>query len=138
MNYAKPLARGKDGTEFQGPPPPYVALVRNVSENAIASSVFTVSSVTTAIEVAAVGQAVLVKWITTSDTTASVIGVAGGTANFDHVVASGTVRRFIIPVERTPSNDPVGSVQGVNLQLGLYQRVAIKSTGIGSILATEY
>lgn len=137
MNYAKSLPRGKDGTEFQNSPPPFTAIVRSSSENATVSSVITVSSVTTALEIAAIGGSAVIKWIATTDTTASVISAAA-TANFDHVIPSGTVRRFVIPQERTPSQDPVGSVQGLNLQLGLYQRYAIKTIGIASVLTTEY
>lgn len=137
-NYAKGLAVGKNNIEMQSPPPPYTAIIRQVSENGTASSVLSLSSITTAIEVAAIGGPAFVKWITTTDTTASVIAVAGGTANYDHVVSSGTFRRFVVPFERTPTNDPIGSVQGINPQLGLYARVAVKTAGIASVLVTEY
>lgn len=137
MNYAKSLARGTDSTEFQNSPPPYVAIVRTGSENSSASSVLTVSSITTALEIAAVGGPAVIKWIATTDTQASVVSAAA-TANFDHVIPTGTFRRFVIPQERTPSNNPTGSVQGVNLEKGLYQRYAIKSIGVASVLTTEY
>lgn len=137
QNYAKSLPQGKNGTEFQNSPPPFTAIVRNISENASASSVITVSSITTALEIAAIGGPAVIKWISTNDTTASVVSAAG-TANFDNIISSGTLRRFVIPIERTSSNDPVGSVQGINLQLGLYQRFAVKSIGIGSVIALEY
>lgn len=137
MNYAKGLPHGKDGTEFQNSPPPFTAITRYGSENGTASSVISVSSVTTAIEIAAVGSPVLMRWVATSDTQASVTGAVAA-PNFDHVIPTGTMRRFVIPQERTPSNDPAGSVQGVNLQMGLYQRVAVKTIGAASVLTSEY
>ncbi len=139
MNYAKGVPVGKNNLPFTtDAPPPYTSIVRSVSENATASSVLTLSSITTAIEVAAIAAPVFLKWIPTSDTTASVIAVAGSTANYDHVIPSGTVRRFVVPQERIPTNDPLGSVQGINPQLGLYARVAIKGAGVSSVLVTEY
>lgn len=137
MNYAKSMARDKGGEAIQSAPAPFTAITRYGAENASASSVLTVSSVTTALEIVAIGAPAVMRWVTTSDTQASVVS-AVATANFDHVIPSGTMRRFVIPYERTPSNNPLGSVQGVNLELGLYQRVAIKSIGAASVLTTEY
>lgn len=137
MNYAKSMPRDKGGEPIQSAPAPFVAITRYGGENGSASSVLTVSSMTTALEIVAVGGPAVMRWVATSDTQASVIS-AIATSNFDHVIPSGTMRRFVIPQERTPSNNPLGSVQGVNLELGLYQRVAIKSIGIASVLTTEY
>lgn len=137
MNYAKQLAHGRDGVEMQNSPPPFAAINRFGGENSSASSVITVSSITTAVEIAAVGGPAVMRWVTTADTQASVVSAISGT-NFDHVIPTGTLRRFVIPQERTPTNDPTASVQGVNLQMGLYQRVAVKSVGVASVLTTEY
>lgn len=142
MNYAKGLPQGSNGIEFQNSPPAYTAIVRYADDNASTSSVLTLSSVTTAIEVAAVGAAAVIRWIPVTETAAvtpfaSVI-TAEGTANYDHVIPSGAVRRFVVPIERTPANAPVGSVLGPNVALGLYQRVAIKSTAVASVLTSEY
>lgn len=137
MNYAKSLPHGKDGTEFQNIPPPLTAIARSAAENSSASSVLTVSSMTTAIEIAAVGAPAAMRWVATSDTQASVVS-AVASPNFDYIIPTGTVRRFVIPQERVPSNNPLGSVQGINLELGLYQRFAIKSIGIASVLTSEY
>jgi hypothetical protein len=109
------------------------AIVSTASENATASSVITVNDNTTDLEVAAVGATGFVKWISRTDTTASVIASAG-TANFDVIIPAGTVRRLVIPRESMGT----ASVVGANVQNGLYNRVAYKTAGIGSILATQY
>jgi len=46
------------------------------------------------------------------------------------------VRRFVIPIETRA--DQGSSAVGINRGEGLYQRVAIKSIGIASVLTTEY
>ena len=76
------------------------------------------------------------KWIDTGSTNPSVISIAGGTANFDHAIPTGTVRRFVIPIEARATQG--ASAVGINRGEGLYQRVAIKSIGIASVLTTEY
>ncbi len=87
------------------------------------------------------GQAAVVRWVPTTETAAvspfaSVISIAGATANFDNIVPVGQVRRFTVPIERYVNS--MASVQGANRDLGLYQRVAIKSTGVGSVLTAEF
>lgn len=116
-------------------PAPVLALARYASENSTASSVISVSHDTTALEVAAVGGAAVVRWIGTADTAASVVSAAAG-ANFDHVVSSGSVRRFVLPIESQATNG--SSVVGMNRAAGLYQRVAIKSIGVASVLLSEF
>lgn len=139
MNYAKSLPRDRAGEPMQEYPAPFKALATYGGENSSASSVITLTDNTTAIEVEANGGACVVRWIPASETAAvtpfaSVIS-ANGTANFDHVVPTGTYRRFVVPQE-------LGQVQtsivGANVQNGLYKRVAIKSIGIASVLTTEY
>lgn len=112
---------------------PKPALVTRTSENATASSVVTLSDNTTMIELAAVGGTAVLKWIQTSDTTASVISEAG-TANYDHVIPSGQVRRFVVPQESIGTS----SIVGANKQNGLYNRVAYKTVGVASVMTTEY
>ena len=135
MNYAPNLPREKGGEPMQEYPSPKLALARVTNENATASSVISVTHNTTALEIAAVGGTAAMRWVTTGDTQASVVTIAGATANFDHVIPSGTMRRFVIPIE---SNPQTGSVQGINREIGLYQRVAIKSIGIASVLLAEF
>lgn len=135
--YGRELPRDKNLVPMQEYPAAYTAIKRSSSENASASSVITVSSITTVLEVTTVGAPAVLKWITTTDTTASVISDAG-TANFDHVIPTGTQRRFVIPIERAGVQQPSGSVLGINAQMGLYQRFAIKNMGVGSILTSEF
>ena len=135
MNYAPNLPREKGGEPMQEFPSPKLTLQQYASENSSASSVISVTHNTTALEIAAVGGAAVMKWITTGNTNPSVISIAGSTSNFDHVIPTGTMRRFVIPIE---SNPQTGSVQGINREIGLYQRVAIKSIGVASVLLSEY
>ncbi len=115
-------------------PSPKLALARHTSENAAASSVISVSESTTALEIAAIGGGVAMRWVTTADTAASVISAVAN-ADYDHVIPPGTMRRFVIPIE---SNPQAQSVQGVNKELGLYQRVAVKTFGIASVMTVEF
>lgn len=122
-------------------PAPIKALAITVSENATASSVFALTNDTTAIEIAAQGGAVAMRWIVSTDTAATTpfasVITAAGTANYDHVIPSGTYRRFVVP--RDVFNPRAqSSVQGINVQEGLMRRVAYKSFGIASVITTEY
>lgn len=129
-----PLDKGN--TPLQEFAAPFIARKQYTNENGTASSVISVTHDTTMIEVAAVGGPAALKWIPTTDTTASVITIAGATANYDHVISSGTIRRFAIPLERAGASP--ASVQGANRANGLYQRVAIKSMGVSSVLLSEF
>lgn len=135
MSYPKPLPVDQNRTPLQEFPAPYLAKAVYASDNSTASSVISVSHDTTTLEVAAVGGAAVVKWIATSNTNPSVISAAG-TANFDHVVPSGAIRRFVLPKESI--GVAMGSVVGINRREGLYQRVAVKSVGVASVLTTEF
>lgn len=132
-DYMRPLPGGAPMSEF---PAPLKAKARYTNENNTASSVISVSHDTVQLEVAAVGQSAAIRWVATSDTEASVVTVAGATSNYDHVIPSGQVRRFAIPIETRGAAQ--GSMVGANRLNGLYQRVAIKTTGIGSVMVAEY
>lgn len=132
--YAKSLPRDRDGGVMVESPAPFLALARSASENVTASSVLTVTDNTTVIEIAPVGAPAVMRWVATTDTQASVVSIAGGTANFDHVIPTATFRRFVIPQETAGTS----SVVGANTQNGLYKRYAIKSIGVGSVLTAEY
>src|SRR3990167_8844878 len=134
-NYAPRLAQDKNGEPMQEYPSPKRPLTRYAPENSSSSSVISVSHDTTALEIAAITTPAAMRWVTTADTQASVVTIAGGTANFDHIISSNSVRRFVIPIE---SNPQTGSVQGINREIGLYQRFAIKSIGTGSVLSAEF
>lgn len=139
VNPYKNLPHDKGNVPMQEFPAPYLAKARYTNENAVASSVISVSHDTTSIEITANGGAAVMRWVATSDTQGSVIGVAGATANYDHVIPSNTMRRFAIPIESmyaAPS-----SMVGANRMNGLYQRVAIKSAtllGLSSVLLSEF
>ncbi len=141
ITYSPALPVDKGSVPMQEYPAPIVAKEQYTNENATASSVISVTHDTTTIEVAAIGQAAAIRWVPVTETAAvspfgSIITVAGTTANYDHILPAGTVRRFVIPRE-TQGLAP-GSVVGANRLNGLYQRVAVKSAGIGSVLLAEY
>lgn len=137
LNYAKGLPRDRGLEPMQQYPAPFVALARQSTENATASSVITLTQDTTAIELGATGGAAVMRWVATADTQASVISIAGATANFDHLVPTGTVRRFVVPIESNPATG-YGSMQGANREYGLYRRLAYKSVGIASVMLSEF
>lgn len=136
LNYSKQLAVDKGNNPLQGLPAPFSSLARYTSENATVSSVISVSHDTTAIEIAAVGGSAAMRWVASGDTQASIVTVAGSTSNYDHIIPTGTFRRFVLPIETAGLGQ--GSVVGINRGAGLYQRVAIKSMGIASVLLSEY
>ena len=144
-NSYKQLPQDKMGqtmTEFAAP---FISNARYTNENAVASSVITVNDKTTTIEVTANGGAAILRWVPRTETAGvgaagSVIGIAGATANYDHVIPSNTMRRFAIPIEVSTGNAP-SSMMGANSLNGLYQRFAIKSAallGLSSVLTSEF
>lgn len=136
-NYTAPLPIDKDGTPMQDAPAPKLAVQRIMSENATASSVITASQDATKIEIVTVGTAAIMRWVATSDTQASVVGVAGASANYDHVIPPSAKRVFVIPVETGGPYAPSSQV-GANVLNGLYKRYAIKTVGIASVYTSEY
>lgn len=137
QNYAKQLPKDKNDNLLQEFAVPFPAIRTTAVDNASTSSVTAVSSITTSLEIAAIGAPAAIKWTTQANlsATSSVI-TAAGTANFDNVIPSGTVRRFVMP--RNTAGLSMGSVSGINVQEGLYNAVAAKSMGVGSVLLTEY
>lgn len=133
QNYAREIPRDKSGNALQLSPSPYVAYEQYTSENASVSSVVTLTDSTTVLEVAAIGTAAVLRFVPSTDTQASVISAAG-TANYDVIIPPNTVRKVVLPIERIGTS----SIVGAGVQAGTYRRVAWKSTGIGSIMATEY
>ena len=136
LNYAPAMAASKNGIPIQNAPPPTSVLAIVNRENASASSVTLISHDTTMLEIAAVGGPAVMRWVRTGDTQASIVSAVSG-ANFAHVISTGTLRQFVIPIEAAGSGS--ASVQGVNRAEGLYQRVATISAGaISSVLLTQY
>lgn len=140
-NNTNSLPRDRGGEALQEFPAPKKALQRITNENATASSVISVTHDTTSIEVAAITGSAAIRWVPQSETAAvspfaSVITIAGSTANYDHVIPTGTVRRFALPFETQGLQQ--GSVVGLNRGAGLYQRFAIKTFGIASVMTSEF
>lgn len=133
LPYAQRLPKDRAGESMQEYPPAVVALGVNSSENNAVSSLITLNDNTSTIEVASIGAGAVIKWITAGNTNASVISAAG-TANYDHVIAPNTVRKFVVPIETVG----VASIVGINKQAGLYNRVAVKSVGASSVMTSQY
>lgn len=138
-NYAPNVPRDKGGVPKDGYPPAQKALVRTTKENAAASSILLLGHNTTEIEVAAVGQHIGLMWLSQAvvdaKTTTSSVITAAGTGNWDNIVQTNTVRRFVVPISTNPD---LASVQGVNRAEGLYPAVAYKTlAGNGSVLTAE-
>ncbi len=139
-NYAKSLPRDVGGQPMQEYPAPYISNEQYNTTNAVASSVITLQSNTSSIEVSAFGgQGIVIRWVpkTETDTVspyASVISSGLG-ANFDHHIPVNTYRRFVVPKETQGSY--TGQVGSIN---GLYQRVAVINAGItaSSVLLSEF
>ena len=113
--------------------PAKLSLASTTDENASVSSVIALTHNTTEIEVGAVGQGVAGRWAANQATS---VVTAAGTANYDFLIPSGEVRRYVVPIETGGS---YASVQGVNRAEGLYQNVAFKTfAGNGSVLLAEY
>lgn len=134
MTSYSPIPLDANRTPMQNYPPPSSVVATYGAENAAASSVISLTHDTVTIEIAAIGNSATMRWVRTGDTQASVVSAAGG--NFHHVIGTGTVRHFVVPIE-TGTGSPA-SAQGINRREGLYQRVAIKSIGTASVLLTEY
>ncbi len=140
-NYAKRLANDVTGSTRIDAPPPFVSLKTYQSENAVASSVISLTPNTTDLEIGAIGgQGIVIRWVPLTET-ASVaprgsVVASGVSANFDHLIPAGQFRRFIVPKE-TQGQMAGGQIGSVN---GLYQRVAWINAGptAASILAVEY
>lgn len=140
QNYAAAIPQDREGGVLQEFPAPFKANARYSTNNATVSSVITLNDNTTSIEISAIGQSVAIRWVPASESAsvspfASVITLAGGTANFDHVVPANYWRRFVVPVE----TQGVQSIVGIGVQAGTYRRVAIMSGAtVSSILVSEF
>lgn len=128
----KQLPKDAGQSPMQEFPTPFKAIVTRNRDSAIASSVITLNDNTSTIEIIATGGPAFIRWVATTDTAASVIS-DGASSNFDNGIASNTVRRFAVPIERFIAQS---SIVGLNKQYGLYQRVAI--IGAASVASTEY
>lgn len=129
---------GSNQVPFYDSPPAVAAIATNMREAGAVSSILVLNQNTTAIEVTATGGDAYIKWLTQATVDSSVAGTsiisAAGTANFDHAIPNGLVRRFVVPIATIPNS--YTSVQGANRLNGLYPNVAYK--GIASVAVTQY
>ena len=130
-NYAKPLPIDREGTKMLSSPSDALALATLARDNASASSVTSFNDNTTVVEVTAVGTGAAIKWAANQATS---VVTAAGTANFDNYVAVDTTRLLVIPRQSIGTS----SIVGLNIQAGLYNAVATKSSGVGSVLLNQY
>lgn len=139
-NYAAGTPIGNNEVPIYNSPAPVQAIEQYYSANAVASSVVTLTDNTTAIEIAAGANPVIMRWVSVADASTaatSVIALPSTSANFDHIVPANTVRRLVVPIERATAQG-YSSMQGVNRDLGLFQRVAFKSEVVSSVYVSEY
>lgn len=141
-DYAKGKPLGNNNVPFYDSPPAFQAVKTSLSENASASSILILSSITTAIEVAAIGATAYIKWLTqaqvdSSVAATSVISTAAG-ADFDNVVSKDTLRRFVVPISFNLGLPAGTGNLGANPANGLFTHVAIKTGTIASVAATQY
>jgi hypothetical protein len=129
-NYPHLLPKDQSGETMQNYPAATVALQRTTAVPPAASSVITLNDRTTTVEISALNGAMAMKW-----GSASVIAVAGATANYDHVIPINTVRRFVVPIQKIPDS---GSVMGANGANGLYSTIAVITMSSTLSAVSEY
>lgn len=135
IQYAAKLPLDADGVKLQNYPAAKRPLARYGTENIAASSVITLTDNTTVVEIAAGAGPVAIRWVAANDTQASVV-TAGATANFDHIISPEAPRRFVVPIENV---SPQPSIVGLNVQNGLFKRLAWKSaSAIASVYGAEF
>lgn len=135
--YIIPIPTDKQGSSLQEFPAPFVSKARTYTDSAAVSSVININPNTSSLEIGASGgSGVVVRWVPLTETAG--VGSAGSvtSANFDHFVPSGQVRRFAVPVE----TQGLGTApMQVGSAFGLYQRIARISVGApSSVLVSEF
>ena len=130
QNYAHMLPKDQSGEAMQNYPAATVALQRTTAIPPAASSVISLSDLTTEVEISALNGAIAMKW-----GSASVIAVAGATANYDHVIPINTVRRFVVPIQKVPDHNSVMGANGAN---GLYNSLAVITMSSTLSAVSEY
>lgn len=132
MSYPKRIPVDESRNPMTDYPAAVTAQARFYRDSGV-SSVQTLTDNTTQIEVGAVGSGVILRWVPTSDGAGAPAGSVLST-NFDHFIPAAQIRKFVVPKEVATVN----SVVGVNIQQGLYRRIALANITTGSILSTEY
>ncbi len=142
-NYAKGKPVGNNLIPFYDSPPAEAAIASSNRESTAASSILILNSNTTALEVMATGGPAYLKWLTQSVVDSSVAGtsvISGAVgANFDAMLASNTVRRFVVPISPVTTAPPgsYGVPEGANKDNNLYPNVAIIGSAVTSIATIQ-
>lgn len=130
VNYAAASPNDRKNNPMPEYPAPITAKATYLNTTTV-SSVMTMTDDTTIIEVSVSGGIPAgLKWISRTDTTASVVTVVP--TNYDHIIPPNTVRRFVVPIEQ----QGVSSIVGINKQAGLYNRFAVKGVSTASSVAS--
>lgn len=135
QNYGKIQAKDRTDEIYVGVALPFPALAALSVENNVTSSVTSLNPNTTVIEVATSGAAAAIKWAANQATS---VVTAVGANGFDLIIPAGQVRQIVVPRNTQALSSGYSSIVGLNIQEGLYNAVAIKSTQIGSVLLTQY
>lgn len=135
-NYPKKIPKDQEGAPMTKYPSPFKAQARYYRDNGATSSVITLTDNTTQIEVGNSGTGgVIVRWVPVTETAGVSPFASVLTTNYDHYVPANAVREFVVPKEVQGTS----SIVGLNIQNGLYRRVAVIATsGPTSVLTTEY
>ena len=144
VNYAVAAPHDKNSDVMPMFPSPKRATSVTSLENAAVSSLIGLHENTTVIEITSINTPVAFRWIPVTETAAvapagSVITTVAG-SNFDHAIATTHTRSFVVPIETMPTASVValGFKAGPNLANGLYRRIAVKSTGVSSVLISQF
>lgn len=108
-------------------------------DNGAASSIMTLSDNATTVEVLTGASAAVYRWVPSTETAAAPAGsvfATANTGNYDGIIPPNYFRRLSIPIERVPT--PSNLSGGSNSRNGLYNRIAIRTLGIGSVLTVQY
>lgn len=138
-DYSQKLPYDRTGMGMVNSLPPFPANQATVRETGAASSVTSLNSNTTAVLVTAIGGGAAIRWASNQAT--SVFASVGGVA-YDATLAANESRLFVVPrfsagiPNWNASQNP--SIVGLNTSEGLYNGIATRSLGAGSVLLTEY
>lgn len=134
-NYAKAIPRDNGNSPLQEFPTPFKAQARYYRDSAAVSSVITLTDNTTIVEVGTGGATgALLRWVPATETAGVNPFASVLTTNYDNFIPANSLRRFVVPKE----SQGVTSIVGINVQNGLYKRVAIMNVGAGSVLTAEH
>lgn len=120
-----------NGETLQEAPDPKAALQSWGTGATATSSILNLTDNTTVLDVTVLSGSgaggLALRWVRANDTQGSVIA-NGATANFDHVIPAQWRQRLVVPIDPSKVAPGSSSMAGVNVQKGLYSRVAIIGT----------